>query len=181
MLRLSLTDAKDREFLEKRGVDLKALARDQRDKSILTLSLIHEKRLDASENVKEKPKKYRNKRIEHDGLTFDSQFELSCWLVLKDLEKQGKIFSLKRQVTVKFIHNGVKLMSSRPDFYFEVRGDNDRVIPVYADAKNPVTAKLRPFRIAQNMFRAFHGAPMVVFTTYTNIEEAIKHHIVDLT
>lgn len=177
-LRLSLTEAKDREFLSKRGINIKALLKDEQDKAILTLAKMPEKRLETQETPH---KKYKNRKVEYDGLKFDSQFELSCWLVLKDMEKQGQIFSLKRQVTVKFTYNNVKLMSSRPDFYFEAKSDNDRMIPIYADAKNPITAKLRPFRIAQNMFRAFHGAPMIVFLTYTNIEESIKKHLVDLT
>lgn len=161
MLRFDLNDAKDREWLLKHGVNLDSLDNLSRpDKNATT--------------GKENPK-YRNKKVEWDGLRFDSKFELQCWLFLKQLEKQNQIKNLKRQVTVTFIHNNVKLMSSRPDFYFEVEA-GDHIIPIYADAKNPVTAKLRPFRIAQRMFTAFYGAPMLVFTKLDDIIPQIKHH-----
>lgn len=180
VFRLNLSDAKDREFLTKKGVDIKALLKDQEKAYVANQALAPEKRLDANYSEGKSAKtKYRNKKAEYNGLKFDSQFELSCWLVLESLEKQGHIFSLKRQVKVEFKHNNVKLMGSRPDFYFEVEA-NERRIPIYADAKNKITAKLRPFRIAQNMFRAFYGAPMIVFLTYTNIEKEIANHVANL-
>lgn len=174
MLRLNLADAKDREFLESRGVDLKALWDAQKNRAILTLAADNKKRLDQPKTSK----KYRNRYVYHGDDRFDSQFELSCWLILQDLEKKKIISNLKRQVKVTFTHNNIKLMSSRPDFYFEVNY-LDRVIPIYADAKSLPTSKLRPFRIAQNMFRAFYGSPMIVFLNYTDIEQKIKEHLVN--
>lgn len=171
VFRLDLASQKDRELLEKSGVNLKALLGDQARSARLALE-----KLPKDAPTPSKTPKYRNKRVEHKGMKFDSQFELSCWLILEDLEKQGKIQNLKRQVTIAFKHNDIKLMSSRPDFYFEVKID-EKIIPIYADAKNKVTAKLRPFRIAQNMFKAFYGAPMIVFLNYTSIETEISSHL----
>lgn len=179
-IRFSLQDAKDREFLESRGVDLKALVLENKRKAALTLASMPENRLDEPE-IDKKTKKYRNVKAEYRGMKFDSQFELACWQVLEQLQREGKITSLKRQVSVTFTHNGIKLMACRPDFYFEVHIDEEKTAAVYADAKSPVTAKLRPFKIAQNMFRAFYGYPMLVFTLDSNIEEMINHRVVGLT
>jgi hypothetical protein len=171
VFRLDLASQKDRELLERSGVDLKALLGENARSAKLALE-----KLPKDVPAPSKTLKYRNKQVEHKGMKFDSQFELSCWLILEDLEKQSKIQNLKRQQTITFKHNDVKLMSSRPDFYFEVKID-DKVIPIYADAKNKVTAKLRPFRITQNMFKAFYGTPMIVFLTYTSIETEISSHL----
>jgi hypothetical protein len=44
-----------------------------------------------------KPSKYRNRKTEVDGITFDSAKEARRWQELKMLEKAGKIARLKRQ------------------------------------------------------------------------------------
>jgi len=179
-LKLSLNDKADREWLEKRGVNVKTLLDDNKRKAILTLRELEKKPSERLENDNMAKQKYRNTAIIRDGIRFDSKHEYNCWNTLKNLEKLGYIFNLKRQVKVPFVHNGVTVFVSRPDFYFEVEVENSRKIPVYADAKSPITAKLRPFRIAQKMFLAFFGAPMLVFLADTNIYETIIKHKVEL-
>ena len=44
-----------------------------------------------------KKSKYGNKKVEYDGLTFDSKKEAIRWAELKLLEKSGHIVDLKRQ------------------------------------------------------------------------------------
>jgi hypothetical protein len=155
MFRLSLQNIKDREFLEKRGVDIKALLKEEKDRYIESA---RENVLETGENVN----KHKNKVSYYQNIRFDSKFELNCWLVLLELEKEGIIKNLQRQLKVTFTHNGVKLLGCRPDFYFEVEV-NEKPEVIYADAKNPITAKLRPFRITQNLFKAFYGREMLVF------------------
>ena len=41
--------------------------------------------------------KYNAKKVEYQGMIFDSKFELTYFIYLQELEKQGKISSLKRQ------------------------------------------------------------------------------------
>lgn len=45
--------------------------------------------------------KYKNKKIEVDGITFDSRKEAKRWLELRQLEQAGEITDLQRQV--KFV------------------------------------------------------------------------------
>ena len=45
-----------------------------------------------------KPSKYRNKKIERNGLTFDSRRELKEWVALESLQHAGVITDLQRQV-----------------------------------------------------------------------------------
>ena len=47
--------------------------------------------------------KYRNKKIRVDGEVFDSKKEYRRYLVLKQLEKEGRIENLRRQVTFEII------------------------------------------------------------------------------
>lgn len=173
-LRLEITNKDDRALLEKHGVDIGGLIRDNARKALVTLGKLEEKPSKRSKNVKTPKSKYKNTPVISDGMRFDSKHEFECWNTLKDLERRGVIYNLKRQITVPFIHNGIKIASSRPDFYFEVKVEESRYFPVYADAKSPATAKLRPFKTTQKMFLAYYGTPVLVFLATTNIEESIR-------
>lgn len=160
-LRINLCDARDREWLEKRGVDLKAIRAEEERQARLYIQTM-------DKTPSERPSKYRNRIVEHEGEKFHSQFELSCWLELKRIEKQKKIAGLDRQTKVTFKHNGKKLLSAVPDFRFYIKGEL-----FYADAKSEITSKLRVFRIIQNHFIAFFNKPMLVFKKGDDIEEII--------
>lgn len=175
-LRLDLGNKEDREFLEKRGIDTKAIWNENKEKAIVALRSIGESSPNTPEIAQESTSKYKNRRVIYEGGWFDSKFELSCWQTLQTLERQGTIKNLKRQITLKFEHNGVLIMRSRPDFYFELHYPN-KVVPLYADAKSTATAKLRPFKIAQNLSLAFYGIPIVVFTSATSIPKIITEYI----
>lgn len=45
--------------------------------------------------------KYNNSKIKYQGLTFDSKKEFEYYLILKDKEKRGLVFNLKRQVPLE--------------------------------------------------------------------------------
>jgi len=45
--------------------------------------------------------KYNNRKITYQGLTFDSKKEFEYYLILKDKEKRGLVFNIKRQVPLE--------------------------------------------------------------------------------
>lgn len=45
--------------------------------------------------------KYNNSKITYQGLTFDSKKEFEYYLILKDKEKRGLVFNIKRQVPLE--------------------------------------------------------------------------------
>lgn len=47
--------------------------------------------------------KYRNRKVERDGMTFDSKKEYTRWCELKLLEQAGEIKDLQRQVKLVLI------------------------------------------------------------------------------
>lgn len=47
--------------------------------------------------------KYKNKKVEHDGIQFDSKKEMDRYLFLKQAEKDGSISNLERQVRFELI------------------------------------------------------------------------------
>lgn len=70
-----------------------------------------------------KPSKYGNRKTTIDGETFDSKREALRHLVLKQMQRDGEIKDLKRQVTFKLVVNGHKIGSVRPDWtYAEDQG-----------------------------------------------------------
>lgn len=55
-------------------------------------------------NIKRKKgTKYNNKKVEVDGVVYDSKREYERWLLLKDAEEQGIITDLQRQVKFELI------------------------------------------------------------------------------
>lgn len=54
-------------------------------------------------NVKKKIGKYHNRKVEIDGFKFDSQKEGNRYLILKRMEKEGKIKDLQRQVSFEIV------------------------------------------------------------------------------
>jgi hypothetical protein len=66
--------------------------------------------------VGKKKSKYRNQKVELDGIKFDSIAEAARWIQLKDRERKKEIFGLYVKPVYKF-KTGVKYI---PDFlYFE--------------------------------------------------------------
>lgn len=45
--------------------------------------------------------KYNNSKITYQGITFDSKKEFEYYLILKDKEKRGLVFNIKRQVPLE--------------------------------------------------------------------------------
>lgn len=47
--------------------------------------------------------KYKSKKVEYQGAIFDSKFELTYFIFLQELEKQGKIENLERQFKYELV------------------------------------------------------------------------------
>ena len=45
--------------------------------------------------------KYNNSKVTYQGITFDSKREFEYYLILKDKEKRGLVFNIKRQVPLE--------------------------------------------------------------------------------
>jgi len=100
----------------------------------------------------------------YDGVVFSSKSEMKRWIHLRQLEREGKIKNLKRQINFKLIlPNGVPVRVGRSqqvarytldhqyDWYSELNG---RMVTVYEDVKQFMTPDAR-LRIG--IFEAIYG------------------------
>lgn len=99
--------------------------------------------------------KYRNRKVELDGLTFDSQKEARRWKELQLLERGGEITDLRRQVPYPLVVNGVKVAKLVADFVYKEYGKD-----VVEDTKSDFTRKLPVWRLKSKMFAAQYGFPV---------------------
>jgi hypothetical protein len=66
--------------------------------------------------------KYKNSKVEIDGIRFDSGAEGERYKILKAKGKAGLIKNLELQVDYPLIVNGLKICDYRADFVYEVGG-----------------------------------------------------------
>lgn len=100
-----------------------------------------------------KTPKFRNRKVEVDGLLFDSAKEARRWSELRLLERSGQISNLSRQVRLPLVVNGQRVCTFVPDFTYVENGAE-----VVEDVKSPVTRKLPAYRIKVKLLRALTGA-----------------------
>ena len=83
---------------------------------------------EARQHHEDQPRaKYRNKKTQIDGRTFDSKLEASRYCELKRLQAGGIISGLQCQVPFKLEVNGALVCTYRADFvYLDI--DNRRVV-----------------------------------------------------
>ena len=97
--------------------------------------------------------KYKSKKVEYQGEIFDSKFELTYFIYLKELVKLGKIENLQRQVKYnllprqtdengKFLYHPVYYVS---DFEYDDTNQTHHTI----DTKGMLT---QDFRLKQKLF-----------------------------
>ena len=117
--------------------------------------------------------KYLNKKTEVDGITFDSKKEASYWLYLRQLEKNGEISNLRRQVSFEVIpavygERVVRLKTKEKresyciqraasyvaDFVYVETATGRQVV---VDVKSPITRKNAEYRLKKKMMLAFNG------------------------
>ncbi len=97
-------------------------------------------------------RKYGNKKVEINGLKFDSQREAAVFLQYQVLEKAGKVTHLELHPVYKIVINGVKIGRYTPDFQFRETDGKLRVI----DVKSPMTAKTAAFRLKKRIVEALY-------------------------
>jgi hypothetical protein len=102
-------------------------------------------------------RKYRNKVVTVDGITFDSKVEANKWFELKLLERAGEISDLRRQVTFPIVVNGQKICKYIADFVYEKDGHT-----VVVDVKSAYTAKLREFVLKKKLLKAVYGVDITI-------------------
>lgn len=97
--------------------------------------------------------KYGNRKIVHDGITFDSKRELTRWIELKLMERAGQIDSLQRQVKYQLIPSypdrGLRGVSYIADFDYMEHGEH-----VVEDAKG---FKTKDYIIKKKLMYHVHG------------------------
>lgn len=96
--------------------------------------------------------KYNAKKVKtEDGLTFDSKREYEWWLKFKDLEQNGKIEHLERQVKFVLIEKNDKYreLSYRADFVYYENG-----VQHIVDVKGMI---LPEFKLKQKLFYSKFG------------------------
>ncbi len=70
--------------------------------------------------------KFNNRKVEWEGVWYDSKVELERWKYLKEKEQQGEIEALVRQFTIPYLSHDTKtvLFKMILDFtYFQKKGD----------------------------------------------------------
>ena len=111
--------------------------------------------------------KYNAHKSEYNGMKFDSAFELDCWRHLKELESEGKIKDLNRQIKFELLpaNSVYRALTYVADFTFNV---NDRYI--VADAKGLV---LPEFKIKQKIFFDKYGNQIYIFKKLSDVDKII--------
>lgn len=96
--------------------------------------------------------KYKNKKVETavDG-KFDSQKEYKRWKKLKELEAEGKITHLEKQVRFDMFVNGFKVCAYIADFSYMQDGKQ-----VVEDVKSDFTRKDPVYRLKNKLMWAVY-------------------------
>ena len=97
-----------------------------------------------------KAAKYKNRKVELDGHTFDSQREANRYLELKLLVRAGDITDLKLQVPFECQSEGVLIETYIADFTYTDRAGNS----VVEDAKGCITPT---YRRKRRWMKQLHG------------------------
>lgn len=100
-----------------------------------------------------RPNKYGAKKVEIDGIVFDSKHEAQCWNVLKLRVAAGLISELQRQVKFELHVADTKVCTYVADFTYLEHG-----ALVVADAKG---VKTPLYRLKKKMLKAEYGYDIV--------------------
>jgi len=100
-----------------------------------------------------KAPKFRNRKTEFDGLSFDSAKEARRWSELCLLQRAGQISDLARQVRMPLVVNGQLVCTFIPDATYVENGKQ-----VIEDTKSPITRKHPVYRIKVKLLKALTGA-----------------------
>lgn len=103
--------------------------------------------------------KYRNRKVERDGLTFDSVKEANRYAQLMLLQRAGQIKDLRRQTRWPIRVNGALICHYVSDFdYLDAKTGK----AVVEDVKSSFTAKLPVFRLKAKLMAAVNRVQVVL-------------------
>ena len=97
--------------------------------------------------------KYGNKKVEFDGITFDSKKEMGCYLSLRMMEKAWAITDLKLQVPFELNPGGTHSLKYVADFTYIENGQLKVV-----DAKG---YKTKVYRKKEKLMLQVHGIKII--------------------
>lgn len=103
-----------------------------------------------------KPSKYLNKKVEVDGIVFDSQKEAERYLELKALEAAGSIHFLRRQIRVPLVVAETLVAHWVADFEY-IEGPIPTGPLIWEDVKSDYTRKLPVYRLKKKLVKAIYG------------------------
>lgn len=101
-----------------------------------------------------RPPKYRNTKIEIDGVKYDSKREAARAAELRLLERAGKIAFLRHHVRYPLVVNNVKVCAYEADFTYRDAETGEEIVE---DVKSPITRKNPLYRLKNKLMRACHG------------------------
>lgn len=110
--------------------------------------------------------KYKNKKVTHNGITFDSKKECERYKYLLALQYAGAISQLSTQQRF-ILAPSVKLRGAKrakpaikyiADFAYVVNKTGEQVVE---DVKSKATAKNPVYRIKKHLMKAVHGIDVV--------------------
>lgn len=102
-----------------------------------------------------KQSKYKNKKVEYNGIKFDSQKERNYYIKLKLLEDKGKIKDLKLQVKFElqpkfqFGNKNIQAISYIADFTYLDEENKLHIV----DVKSEATKKDKVYRLKKKLFQ----------------------------
>lgn len=96
--------------------------------------------------------KYRNTRVEYDGMSFDSRKEMERWIFLKAQERAGLIHGLERQIDFSIEVNGMHICTYRCDATYI-----ENSVRIVEDTKSVFTRKLPVYRLKKKLLLAVRG------------------------
>jgi len=101
--------------------------------------------------AKMKPSKYRNIKVEYDGVHFDSKRERDRYQELKLLERAGEIRDLILQPAFPLIVNGHKIGTYRGDFQYTECASGEQIVEDVKGVRTPV------YRLKKKIVAALYG------------------------
>lgn len=111
--------------------------------------------------------KYRNSKVEIDGIRFDSGAEGERYKILKAKEKAGLIKNLQLQVNYPLLVNGLKICDYRADFVYEVGGKM-----VVEDVKGQLHDV---FKLKYKLMYACHGIVILITKALYRTMNKVKY------
>jgi len=100
--------------------------------------------------------KYGNRKVEYDGLWFDSGAERDRYIALLALQNTGQISCLRTQVRIPLSVNEVKVCSYVADFTYYSMGLERVVMEDYKGFRTPV------FNLKARLFKAITGEDIIL-------------------